>query len=189
MKSVSFEGAAPLLKNGEIGVIPTDTVYGLVASAFDEAAVERIYCVRGRDGGKPCIVLIADIADIWRFGIVLSDFEPQAVERFWPGKVSVILPCPDRKWRHLHRGTGTIAFRLPDDDTLRDFLRKTGPLVAPSANRQGMKPAETIGEAMEYFGDTVDFFVDGGLVSGPPSTVIRFEGGEPVVVRPGAVII
>ncbi len=182
---------ADLLRSGKIGVIPTDTIYGLVASATDSAAVERVYRVRGRDDGKPCIVLIADMADLDRFipSMSLSNPVTQWFGKWWPGKVSVILPCPDEKWSYLHRGTGTIAFRVPDVPALREFLRMTGPLVAPSANPQGLPPAGTIAEAGAYFGDSVDFYVDGGILESVPSTLVRFDDGRPVVVRSGAVEI
>lgn len=177
-----------MLKCGNIGVIPTDTLYGLVASALDPVAVERVYRVRGRDEGKPCIALIGDVADLVTFGIDVVPLS-EMLGKFWPGKVSVVLPCADEKWQHLHRDTGTIAFRLPHVPELRALLRETGPIIAPSANPQGKPPAETIENAKSYFGDAVDFFVDGGTLHGEPSTVVRFEEGKIVVVREGVVKI
>ena len=111
------------------------------------------------------------------------------LKRLWPGKVSAVLPCSDEQWAYLHRGTGTVAFRLPDDAGLRALLRETGPLVAPSANPQGEPPAKTIEDAEGYFGDTVDFYVDGGLLDGEPSTLVKIENGNIVVLRQGAVRI
>jgi L-threonylcarbamoyladenylate synthase len=209
MKQVSLAEAAVLLKKGDIGILPTDTLYGLVASALDREAVERVYRVRGRDEGKPCIVLIPEISDIDRFfchpefveGSSLSsadssvrrlsrnDKYDEMLGRVWPGKVSVILPCPDEEWKYLHRGTKTIAFRVPDKPELRELLREVGPLIAPSANPQGMPPAKTIAEAQAYFDDAVDFYIDGGTLDSEPSTVVRFTDGRFSVVREGAVKI
>lgn len=209
MKITSFDEASLFLNDGGIGVIPTDTLYGLVASALDRDAVERVYRVRGRDEGKPCIVLIPEISDIDRFfchpelveGSSLSsadssvrrlsrnDKNNEMLGRVWPGKVSVILPCPDEKWGYLHRGTGTIAFRVPDKPELQELLREVGPLIAPSANPQGMPPAKTIEEAEGYFGDDADFYVDGGTLDSEASTVVRFTDGKFSVVREGAVKI
>ncbi|MBP9751894.1 MAG: threonylcarbamoyl-AMP synthase [Candidatus Moranbacteria bacterium] len=189
MKQVSLAEAAVLLKKGDIGILPTDTLYGLVASALDREAVELVYRVRGRDEGKPCIVLISDQSDIERFfGLSLSGLATKLAE-MWPGKVSVILPCPDAKWAYLHRGTETVAFRVPDRSELRELLRKVGPLIAPSANPQGMPPAKTIEEAEEYFGSDADFYVDAGMLDSEPSTVVRFMDGKLSVVREGAVKI
>lgn len=189
MRAVLSEEAVSLLKNGSVGILPTDTLYGLVASALDKEAVERVYRVRGRDEGKPCIVLIGGMDAIESFGIVLSDEERTTLSLLWPGKVSVILPCPDTKWTHLHRGTGTVAFRVPDKSDLRELLCETGPLIAPSANLQGEPPAKTIEEAEEYFGDTMDFYVGSGMLDSEPSTVVRFTDGRLSVAREGAVKI
>jgi L-threonylcarbamoyladenylate synthase len=190
MKITSFDEAALFLNDGGIGVTPTDTLYGLVASALDPDAVERVYRVRGRDEGKPCIVLIADISELEQFNLELGGSSTSKwLERLWPGKVSMILPCPDERFAYLHRGTGTIAFRLPDKPELREFLRETGPLIAPSANPQGMAPAKTVVEAEAYFGDDVDFYVDGGMLAGEPSTVVKFEDEKLMVIREGAVRI
>ena len=177
------------LKSGGVGIIPTDTLYGIVAIASNPEAVERVYAVRSRDAGKACIVLIADISELEKFSIDLSLKEKAWMENIWPGKVSVILPCLDEKFSYLTRGTGNLAFRIPDDGSLRAFLRETGPLIAPSANPQGENPAETIAEAKEYFGDAVDFYIDGGVLQSPPSTIVKLESDRVTVLRPGAVEI
>lgn len=186
MTRIALSEAATRLNRGEIGIIPTDTIYGFVASALLPDAVERLYASRGRNERKPCIVLIADMSDIEQFGRMLSSKEKQLLERVWPGKVSVILSgFPDR-FSYLHRGTGTLAFRVPDVSELCDMLRRSGPIIAPSANPEGMKPAETIEEAEAYFGDRANFLVDGGTLSGSPSTIVRLEVGRFTIVRPGA---
>ncbi len=176
-----------LLKSGGVGIIPTDTLYGIVAIASNPEAVERVYAVRSRDAGKACIVLIADISELEKFSIDLSLKEKAWMENIWPGKVSVILPCLDERFSYLTRGTGHLAFRIPDDESLRTFLRETGPLIAPSANPQGENPAETIAEAKEYFGDTVDFYIDGGSLQSKPSTIVKLENDCVTVIRSGAV--
>ena len=184
---ISLSEAGRRLSRGEIGVIPTDTIYGFVAPAFFPGAVERLYRVRGRNEKKPCIVLLADIRDIERFGWKLSLEEEQLINTVWPGKVSVILSGFSDGFSYLHRGTGTMAFRIPNASALRSMLRISGPIVAPSANPEGKKQAETIGEAEAYFGEKSDFFVDGGRLSGLPSTVVRFESDHFTVIRQGAV--
>jgi L-threonylcarbamoyladenylate synthase len=101
----------------------------------------------------------------------------------------VILPCLDEKFSYLTRGTGNLAFRIPDDDALRVFLCEAGPLIAPSANPQGETPAETISEAKRYFGNSIDFYIDGGTLRGEPSTIVRLENDRVTLIRPGAVPI
>lgn len=189
MIHVMFSEAATRVRRGEIGVVPTDTLYGLVASALDSDAVERVYRVRGRDTGKPCIVLLSDTSELGRFGIDMGDMERRLLSSVWPGAVSVVLPCPDPRWAHLHRETGTIAFRVPADAELRGFLVAAGPVIAPSANPAGEMPAETIREAETYFGDRIDFLVDGGTLRNASSTVVDIGDGAFRILRQGGVII
>ena len=183
---VSLSEAGRRLVGGAIGVLPTDTLYGFVASALLPEAVERLYRARGRNENKPCIVLLADLHDIERFEREVSSEEERLLHTVWPGKVSVILSGFSNRFSYLHRGTNSIAFRVPNVPELRDMLRISGPIIAPSANPEGMKPAETIEEAEAYFGDRADFFVDSGRLLGLPSTVVHLEHDRFIVIRPGA---
>ncbi len=171
------------IKAGQIGILPTDTMYGLVGSAFNPKTVERIYKVRQRNPQKPFIVLISSINELEKFNIEVTDLRQQ-LEHYWPGPVSIILPCPNKQWEYLHRGTQQLAFRLPNKPDLIEVLKETGPLVAPSANLEGCPPAKTIQEAKAYFGYLVDFYVDEGMLDSPPSTLMRFDKGQAVVLRP-----
>ncbi|NUQ57357.1 MAG: L-threonylcarbamoyladenylate synthase, partial [Candidatus Paceibacter sp.] len=160
-----------ILRGGGIGVMPTDTIYGLVGRALDEKAVERIYVVRKRTPSKPMIILISAVDDLnllsvksvsfatpfearrrekSKFSVPTfvgtsrandTDSTQEKLNKLWPGKVSIIFPCPDEKFYYLHRGSNSLAFRLPNDEYLRDLISQTGPLVAPSANLEGMPPA------------------------------------------------
>lgn len=166
-KNRTNEHLASIIKDGGLAVLRTDTIYGIVARADSEASVERIYALKGRDYNKPLIVLIADPAMLHN----QPDKAHQAfIEKVWPGPVSVIMDSPDApEW--LRRGGETVAYRLPADPELRKLISQTGPLVAPSANKQGGDPAESIEEAVVYFGDDVDAYVDSGtvLAGAPPS--------------------
>ncbi len=172
-----------ILADNGIGVIPTDTLYGVVGSAFSQKAVEKIYSVKGRDENKPFIILISTIGDLEKFGIELLPGQTEFLNSVWPGAVSLILPCLKKEFEYLHRGTNSLAFRLPDDKNLLEFLKKTGPLVAPSSNPQGKVPAHTLGEAKKYFGDNVDFYIDGGEKNGQPSKIVSLLEAEPKIIR------
>jgi L-threonylcarbamoyladenylate synthase len=184
--SEDYKKAVSVLKSGGVGVLPTDTLYGLVGSALSKEAVEKIYQLKGRDYNKPFIVLLSEAGDLGRFNIEADDFTRGKLAEFWPGPVSVVLPCPLDEYEYLHRGEKTLAFRVPDDDDLRDFLKMTGPLVAPSANHQGEESAKNIKEAEEYFGDKVSFYINGGELGGEPSTLVRIQNGELGVLRQGS---
>lgn len=172
-----------IIKKGGIGVIATDTLYGVVGSAFLPEAVERIYDVKGRDENKPFIVLVSSIVDLKKFGIKLTEKHRVFLKNVWPGKVSVILPCTSKKFEYLHRGTKSLAFRMPDKKDLIELLKKTGPLVAPSANPQGMPPATTATGAKNYFKKSVDFYVSEGRKEGEPSVIISLVKKEPEIIR------
>ena len=172
-----------ILKNDGVGIIPTDTLYGIVGSALSKKAVKRIYALKGRDENKPFIVLISSINDLKKFDVVLTTEQKKFLNAVWPGKVSVVLSVPQKKFEYLHRGTKSLAFRLPKPEALRAFIKKTGPLVAPSANPQGETPSATVTEAMDYFCTEVDFYVPGPKKAGKPSRLISLLGEKPSILR------
>lgn len=184
-----MEEAVLIIKNGGIAVIPTDTTYGLLGSTFNKKAVERIYKVRKRNTTKPFVVLINDVSDLEKFEVKLAEQDKKILLKYWPGKISFILPCLNKKYLYLHRGTNTIAFRVPKDKKLSIFIKKTGPLVAPSANLEGMPVAENIEEAKRYFNKKVDFYVDGGIIKSVPSTLVELANGKIKILRYGEVKI
>lgn len=170
------------LKNGAVGVLPTDTIYGIVAAAGKPEAVARLYALKHREH-KPGTVVAASIEQLVELGIKRRYLT--AVKQFWPGAVSIETP---HQLSYLHQGTGRQAFRIPADEILHKLLEQTGPLLTSSANQPGEPLANTVSEAQAYFGDQVDFYVDGGDLSGrPPSTLIRVVDDAIEVIRQGAV--
>ncbi len=183
--------AIVILKNDGVVVLPTDTIYGVVGSALSKRAVERIYKVRGRDKGKPCIVLISSYSQLQDFGVSLDQKQSTLLGAVWPGKVSVVMPCISKQFSYLHRGTKTIAFRMvgPQNKNLYTLLQNIGPLVAPSANPQGLVPARNITEARKYFHERVDMYINGGTKESKASTLIEFQHETVKILRQGAVEI
>jgi L-threonylcarbamoyladenylate synthase len=178
--------AARILRRGGVGVVPTDTLYGISASVFCPEAIARIYRLRKRNPKKPLIILISSLGDLKKLGIYPKPKTYKLITNLWPGKVSVVLPCRGKKFSYLHRGTKTLAVRLPQNARLRSFLRKTGPLVSTSVNPEGLPPAKTVSQARRYFGDELDFYIDAGRLDSPPSTLVSFVGGKVKVLRRGA---
>lgn len=170
-----------LIKGGAVGIIPTDTVYGLVASAKNPEAVAKLYSLKTRDK-KPGTVIAASVEQLTQLG--LKGRYLRAVESFWPGPVSVIIPCGE-ELNYLHLGLMGLAVRIPDDQSVLKLLRETGPLLTTSANLPGMPTATNIDEARQYFGDRADFYIDGGELNGKPSTLIKVIDDEVVVLRQG----
>jgi len=179
--------SAEILKNGGIGIIPTDTIYGIVGSALNKKTVERIYKLRRRNLKKPMIILIGSINDLKLFGIKIDLKTKRILSKIWPNKVSVVLPCKNNKFSYLYRNTESLAFRFPKNRNLTNFLKRTGSLVAPSANWEGYKLSKTIEEARGYFKDEVDLYIDLGAKKSQPSTLIGIDNGKIIIIREGAV--
>ncbi len=171
------------IKADGIGFIPTDTIYGIVGLALSENVVEEIYRIKKRKNNKPLIILINELSQVKIFGCVITTKAEDVLKKVWPGRVSVVFDCPLKKFEYLHRGTKSLAFRIPKKKELLDLLAKTGPLVAPSANCEGAPPAKNISEAKKYFGNSLDFYVDGGKLGGSPSKLISIINDEVVVLR------
>ncbi len=187
MSQYSQNNKIQKIEKDSIFVCATDTLYGICTSAFNKNNVERIYEIKGRDDNKPFIILISEIADLKQFGVLISKKQHAFLEEIWPGKVSVVLPCKLKKFEYLHRGIESLAFRMPKKNSIRDIVEMTGPIVAPSANKQGQLPAETITEARAIFGDAVDLYISDSKLKGDPSTIITFQGDTLICLREGAV--
>jgi L-threonylcarbamoyladenylate synthase len=173
-----------VLQEGGVGVMPTDTLYGIVGQAHKESTVNRIYTLRKRNSEKPCIILIGDMSELEKFSVTLSEQQTKVLKKYWPGPVSVILDCIDGTLAYLHRRTNTLAFRVPTSQSLRDLLLKTGPLIAPSANLEALPPSESIEDAKKYFGEAVELYIDGGLLKGKASKVVKLhKDGTMSIIR------
>ena len=163
-----------VLKRGGVAVLRTDTLYGIVARAHDEAAVQRVYEIKGRTHTKSPIVLISGhehMFDTYELAV------HETVGQYWPGPHTFVLPSAAAPlW--IRRGNASVAYRYPAHTELQELIHAVGPLIAPSANPEGLPPAMTIDEATGYFDDVVDIYVDGGTVENPnPSTIWRFTDG------------
>ncbi|HEY8999595.1 MAG TPA: L-threonylcarbamoyladenylate synthase [Candidatus Saccharimonadales bacterium] len=171
------------LQDGAVGVVPSDTVYGLMASAKNPAAVTRMYALKHREH-KPGTIIAASAAQFVALG--LDEEQLNAVKEYWPGPLSIVITAGP-ELGYLHQDIGSLAARVPADEKLRALLEQTGPLITSSANEPGLPPAVNLTEAQQYFGDQVDFYVDGGDLSGrAPSTVVRITDGKIEVLRQGA---
>lgn len=169
-----------------VGVLPTDTVYGLAARAVDQTAVQRLYQLKDREH-KPGTIIAASIDQLVALGLKRRYLS--AVSQFWPGAVSVIVPC-GAQLGYLHQGVQSLAVRIPESAELRQLLEQTGPLLTSSANHPAQPTAVTLDQARAYFNKEVDFYCDGGDLSNQlPSTVIRIVDDAIQVVRQGAVTI
>jgi L-threonylcarbamoyladenylate synthase len=178
------EKVVALLKNGAVGFMPSDTIYGFSCATRSKEAVEQVYDLKKRNTAKPLIVLISDIFQLHELGIDSAEARPAL--KHWPAPLTVIFEvdklCPE----YLHRGGRTLAVRLPRDPELRHLISQTGPLVSSIANQAGGEPINDVPAAQKVFGAAIGFYVDQGLRFGRPTTVVKIEGGRLVVTREGS---
>lgn len=183
--SVSDSELADMILDGAVGVIPTDTVYGLVAKASRKSAIDRLYRTKPRHL-QPGTIIGASLDDFRELGF--SRQELNRSEKYWPNSVSVVLDATHVEG-YLKKRRENLPVRIPDHEELAVLLRRTGALMTTSANAPGEPTARNIEVAKEYFGDLIDFYVDvGDLGERPPSTIIGFDDKAQVIVhRHGAV--
>ncbi|HEV8137199.1 MAG TPA: L-threonylcarbamoyladenylate synthase [Pyrinomonadaceae bacterium] len=183
------EDAARVVASGGVIAFRTDTFYGLGANPRNAKAVQRIRAIKGRDDGKPILLLIGELAEVKS----LTAFEPPLfrviANQLWPGPLTIVLPAIGALPNEVTAGSGSIGLRLPDHDGLRELLMTCGGvLTATSANPSGSEPATSALQVVEYFPRGIDLIIDGGVVTATqPSTVIDVTCEPPRIIREGAV--
>ena len=158
---------------GELVVLPTDTVYGIAADAFDGGAVQRLLDAKGRGRSSPPPVLVPTLATLDALAETVPEEVLALTREFWPGALTIVLPAqPSLAW-DLGDTNGTVALRMPDQPIALELLADTGPLAVSSANRTGNPPATTAQQALDELGDSITVYLDAGPTAGAvPSTIV-----------------
>jgi L-threonylcarbamoyladenylate synthase len=178
---------AAALESGEVVGIPTDTVYGLAATASSEFAAERIFELKGRPRELALPVLVADLEQAEVF-IGRSDPQLSALaQRFWPGPLTIVVAVAASRRGRRVAGASSVGLRCPDDSVVRELCRSVGPLRATSANRHGDPPITTAARFADVFGDEVGVVLDGGTRDGEPSNVVSIVTTEAQKLRDGPI--
>jgi tRNA threonylcarbamoyl adenosine modification protein (Sua5/YciO/YrdC/YwlC family) len=177
-------GARRALEAGECIVLPTDTVYGIGADAYNADAVQRLLDAKGRGREKPPPVLISDAHFVKALAADVPDQAMSLVKALWPGALTIICKANDRLRMDLGETNGTVGLRVPDHPLTRELLRQTGPLAVSSANKTGRDPALTCDSAIEQLDDSVAVYLDGGELTGTEltGTELTGTGGKPSTI-------
>jgi tRNA threonylcarbamoyl adenosine modification protein (Sua5/YciO/YrdC/YwlC family) len=180
--------AEAALRRGELVVIPTDTVYGIAAEAFDPVAVDSLLKAKGRGRDMPPPVLVGTVRAAMALVMELGDAGKDLIDEFWPGALTIVcMSSPTLVW-DLGETKGTVAVRMPLHQIALDLLKRTGPLAVSSANVSGRPPATTADEAMAQLGDSVAVYLDGGpCAADVPSTIVDLTGTVPRLLRQGVI--
>jgi L-threonylcarbamoyladenylate synthase len=181
--------AGRLIAAGGVLAFRTDTFYGLGADPFNPKALDAIKSLKGREEGKPILVIISDAAEAERFIASRTELFERVGARHWPGPLTLVLKARGEVPEELTAGSGTVGVRLPDDASVREFVRSCGgALTATSANLAGEPPARAAAEVARSFPSGLDLIIDAGSARvDKPSTVLDVSGTVPRLIREGAV--
>jgi L-threonylcarbamoyladenylate synthase len=187
MDTGSIHRASEVVLAGGVVGYPTDTVYGLGCNPKNEAALKRLFAIKGRESKKPVPVLCANLAR----ASDLVEFDEAALRfarSYWPGALTIVLPLKRQMPDALHKGTGWLGVRVPAHrGCVRLIARVGGWMTGTSANLSGHPSCRSAEEVAKQLGERVDLILDGGPLTGSESTVIKVERGQVEVLRRGAV--
>ncbi len=179
--------ALNILQNGGIIAFPTDTVYGLGALAFDNAAIESIYTAKNRPIEKAIPILIGDLGDLEKIADDIPNMALRFAARFWPGPLTCIVPKKQILPLAVS-ATHTVAVRIPDHHNARALLRAAGPMAVTSANISGQASPSTAQEVYDQLNGRIPLILDGGKTKGGiPSTLVDCTGADPIILREGPI--
>ena len=188
VRESGLAAAATALQGGRLVVLPTDTVYGVAADAFDAQAVRALLAAKGRGREMPPPVLVSAAATLDALAIRVPDYARALVRELWPGPLTVICHQQSSLQWDLGDTRGTVAVRMPDHEVALELLARTGPLAVSSANRTGMPAATTAEQAESMLGESIAVVLDDGpSPGGLASTIVDATGPVGRVLRLGAV--
>ena len=186
--SGALDAASVAVSSGKLIVLPTDTVYGIGADAFNPAAVGNLLAAKGRGRQMPPPVLVGTKETAAALADNLSADAHALINAFWPGALTIIVDAqPALAW-DLGETRGTVALRMPDSEHALALLQRTGPLAVSSANKTGQPAAMTVGEASDMLGDAVGLYLDAGRAGGGvASTIVDLTRSPARILRDGAI--
>jgi tRNA threonylcarbamoyl adenosine modification protein (Sua5/YciO/YrdC/YwlC family) len=187
-REAGIANAALAVQRGQLVVLPTDTVYGVGADAFDPGAVRRLLAAKGRGREMPPPVLVSAATTLDALAVGVPSYARALIEQLWPGPLTLVCrQQPSLQW-DLGDTRGTVAVRMPDHEVALELLSRTGPLAVSSANRSGMPAAQDADAAEAMLGSSVRVILDDGPTPGAePSTIVDVTGSQGRVLRIGAV--
>jgi len=180
--------AVTWIRGGGVVAIPTDTLYGLAADPFNRDAIRRLFDLKGRDADRAMPLIAAGVDQVVAHLGSLSPLARRLANQYWPGPLTLVVPAPRALVREVTGGLGTVGVRVPADDVARAVCAGCGrPITATSANLSGDAAPSDPDIVERSLGDRIDFLLDTGPTKGgAPSTIVDVTGGEPTLVRAGA---
>ena len=183
---MNFELLCNLINNGELAIVPTDTVYGIIADATNEEAIKKVYMAKRRSFSKPLIIMVSSIEMLKKYVKNISDVEKRLIEKYWPGRLTILFKRNNKISDLLTNSGDYIGIRLPDNKELCKLMNMLNkPLVSTSANISDNMTITEISMLEDELKNSISYIVDGGILDDLPSTLIKVEDEKIIFLREG----
>lgn len=183
---MNFELLCNLINNGELAIVPTDTVYGIIADATNEEAIKKVYMAKRRSFSKPLIIMVSSIEMLKKYVKNISDVEKKLIEKYWPGRLTILFKRNNKISDLLTNSGDYIGIRLPDNKELCKLMNMLNkPLVSTSANISDNMTITEISMLEDELKNNISYIVDGGMLNDLPSTLIKVEDEKIIFLREG----
>lgn len=177
---------ADVILNGELAIIPTDTVYGIVADATSFEAVDKVFKIKKRDYKKPLIIMVSSVEMLLKYVLCVDEIEKELIEKYWPGKLTILFKRNKNVLDIITNGGDLVGIRFPDNKELINLMNKIDrPLVSTSANISNCDTVVDINMIEEELKNKVSYIYDGGILDNLASTIVTIVGGKIKIIRDG----
>ena len=175
-----------LINNGNIAVVPTDTVYGIIGDATNIDVIHKVYEVKKRDYSKPLILMVSSIDMLEKYVLEVNNIEKKLIDRYWPGKLTILFKKNNNVDDLITSGSELVGIRYPDNKELNELMDKLNkPLISTSCNISSKEVITSIDMLEEDISKHVSYVYDGGILSDTSSTIVRVNGGKIEILRDG----
>ena len=175
-----------VIKNGNIAVVPTDTVYGIIGDATNIDVIHKVYEVKKRDYSKPLILMVSSIDMLEKYVLEVNNIEKKLIDRYWPGKLTILFKKNNNVDDLITSGSNLVGIRYPDNKELNELMDKLNiPLISTSCNISSKEVITSIDMLEEDISKHVSYVYDGGILSDTSSTIVRVNGSKIEIIRDG----
>lgn len=175
-----------VINNGNIAVVPTDTVYGIIGDATNIDVIHKVYEVKKRDYSKPLILMVSSIDMLEKYVLEVNDIEKKLIDRYWPGKLTILFKKNNNVDDLITSGSNLVGIRYPDNKELNELMDKLNkPLISTSCNISSKEVITSIDMLEEDISKHVSYVYDGGILSDTSSTIVRVNGDKIEIIRDG----
>ena len=183
---MDIERLVEVINNGNIAVVPTDTVYGIIGDATNIDVIHKVYEVKKRDYSKPLILMVSSIDMLEKYVLEVNDIEKKLIDRYWPGKLTILFKKNNNVDDLITSGSNLVGIRYPDNKELNELMDKLNkPLISTSCNISSKEVITSIDMLEEDISKHVSYVYDGGILSDTSSTIARVNDGKIEIIRDG----